>query len=173
MILVGLYSSHTVQKYPADCITSDSFPFGNDSVFVRSEYRQCKMLIGKYNDFPQPGSLTVLSNETFLSAFMFSYSTGTSLASHYSGNFWAYSAIFSSFYDNDDAKVLDEADSEGNIKLPFLSHAGSRIYFLVITVENTSPFELKFGESLVMRLKKIHVNLKICQARRYPAILSS
>ncbi|CAG5112346.1 Oidioi.mRNA.OKI2018_I69.chr2.g6571.t1.cds [Oikopleura dioica] len=126
--MLGLYSSHTVQKYPADCITSDSFPFGNDSIFVRSEYRQCKMLIGKYNDFPQPGSLTVLSNETFSSAFMFSYST----------------AIFSSFYDNDDAKVLDEADSEGNIKLPFLSHAGSRIYFLVITVENTSPFELIF-----------------------------
>lgn len=129
-IIFGVFSENTIKTYPVDCLTTAAFPYENQNILAFSPYVQCKILLGKHSHSPEPATMTYI-NGTFERSHMFSYST----------------ALLSSFYDSDDATALDsEAILSGLLfDLPILSHAGTRIYYLVITRSTPEPVEFRFS----------------------------
>jgi len=93
-------------------------------------------LLGKYSNSPQPGALT-LTNGTYEQLRLHSYST----------------ALLSSFYDSDASTVLPIMLAGSTIELPFLSHAGTRIYYLVLARRTPEPVQFEFSTFLILTLR--------------------
>jgi len=130
MVMLGLFSSSTIKRYPPDCISNYSFPYEDVTVSVRtpSKLPQCKLLLGKYNAYPVLGTMAIV-NGTYDSAFIFSYST----------------AIFSSFYENSEqATALPDVLKEEEQGVQLLSIDGTRVYFLVLTLPPLEFIQLQF-----------------------------